>query len=153
MIQRIQTVYLFIIFGLSISLFAVPLAKFWTTDYHSFQFDVYGIRELTLPNQPLLIKGIPLLALNLLSAVLSLYTVFKFKNRKLQMKMTTFIAFINIALLGLIVYYLKVVIVDNLLLGYYFPILFPALSVILAWLGYRGIKHDDKLVKSYDRIR
>ncbi len=37
--------------------------------------------------------------------------------------------------------------------SYKLPCVFPLIGAVLVFLAYRGIKKDEELVKSYDRIR
>jgi hypothetical protein len=36
---------------------------------------------------------------------------------------------------------------------YNYPLVFPLIAVILTYLGFRGIRKDELLVRSYERIR
>ena len=41
----------------------------------------------------------------------------------------------------------------SMMVTYKLPLVFPLISAVLTFLAYRGIKKDDELVKSYDRLR
>jgi len=36
---------------------------------------------------------------------------------------------------------------------YLYPLAFPVVAAILTFLAFRGVKKDEELVRSYDRIR
>ena len=38
-------------------------------------------------------------------------------------------------------------------MNYGLPVIFPPASLILLWLAYRGVKKDEDLIKSVDRLR
>lgn len=38
-------------------------------------------------------------------------------------------------------------------IGYGIAVIFPVLSIVLVWLAKKGIKKDDDLVRSADRLR
>lgn len=95
----------------------------------------------------------PLLLLFLFSAVLSLATIFLFKNRKLQIKLGLLNIILNILLVGYLAYSLS-----NLPGGFSdsekgIGLLAPFISIVLLIIANRFIKKDEKLVKSVDRFR
>lgn len=96
----------------------------------------------------------PLLILLILIAAISFVTVFLFKNRKLQIKLSMVLLILSIVLL------LAVATYAFLLSGKYnaqlqlrVNLIFPVLVLIFSILAHRGIKKDEELVKSYDRLR
>jgi hypothetical protein len=87
-------------------------------------------------------------------AVLAIITIFLFKNRKLQIKATYVLLF----LLGLL--YALYFIFDRQGLPFTelfrqvrFTIVFPFIAFIFVYLAIRGIKKDEKLIRSLDRLR
>ena len=38
-------------------------------------------------------------------------------------------------------------------MSYGFPIIFPVVNLILLWLAHRGVKKDEDLIRSVDRLR
>src|SRR5690606_18447989 len=94
-----------------------------------------------------------LLVLFLLSAILSLVTIFLFKNRKLQLNLGLLNILLNILLVGYLAYSLS-----NLPGGFSdsekgIGLFAPFVSIALLILANRFIKKDEKLVKSVDRFR
>lgn len=93
------------------------------------------------------------LLLFLVSAVLSLLTIFLFKNRKLQMRLNGMNILLNILLIGYLTFS-----VSKLPGGFSdsekgIGLLIPFVSIILLFVANRFIKKDEKLVKSVDRFR
>jgi peptidoglycan/LPS O-acetylase OafA/YrhL len=78
-----------------------------------------------------------------------LISIFLFKNRKLQLRIT--IAGIFVSLLNLVLYYLQA---KNFTEGNYaFTAILSLIIPVLLILAARGIYKDEKLVKSLDRLR
>lgn len=83
------------------------------------------------------------LALTALSAIMC---IFLYKNRKLQAKVTTLIMILPVAwyiLLSVLFGWNTLCWADAL----------PAAALVLMFMAYKGIMHDEKLVRSLDRIR
>jgi hypothetical protein len=86
--------------------------------------------------------------------VISLITVFLYKNRKLQIKFTIGLITLIIAKILTVFYYSNHVINEfNAELVPGINLVYPFLSLIFAFLALRGIKKDDNLIRSYDRLR
>lgn len=82
--------------------------------------------------------------------ILTLISVFAFKNRKRQMKL------IKWSILLSVLFYAIVAFEAIPVYSYVKPhigVVFPFVALILQWLAYKGVKHDDELVKAADRIR
>jgi len=99
-------------------------------------------------------KTLPLTIFILLIPILSFIAIFLFKNRKIQLQLSMSVILIIAGFIGTSFYYGWFVITN------YRAHLVPEIKMILmpvilicAILAYRGIKKDDNLVKSYDRLR
>jgi Domain of unknown function (DUF4293) len=139
MIQRLQTVWLFLA-----SVFA----------FMTFKFPFYSGNIIGKDNQMELKKFIAsfdILTL-IITSVLGLgcfIIIFLFKNRKLQFRLT--IAMLVLSILNLIVYFSKL---GEFLKGELsFAAVFALAIPIFLFLAARGIWRDEKLVKSLDRLR
>jgi hypothetical protein len=136
MLQRIQTIYLLIATISSAGLIFV--FHLWTNT----------------ADQPMYAKDDHLyLSLFLVSAVLSLISIFMFKKRKSQFMLGRLNIILNFILLGLFV-------VQSLNLSGEadvsekgIGILLPILSIVFLVLANKAIKKDEDLVKSVDRLR
>jgi peptidoglycan/LPS O-acetylase OafA/YrhL len=152
MIQRIQSLYL-LLTTIASALFLTGdiLKVINTTAYNvSVKFSgIYRSDDGTLTKRFLLIAIISVLV-----PVISGITIFLFKNRKLQGRLILINLILEIALIAAIVF-VTIPLTGNpsaqILPG--FRVILPVLCLILLILGYRGIKKDDELVKSYDRLR
>ena len=91
--------------------------------------------------------------LNILVLILSISTVFLYKNRVLQYKLTNLLALFNIFIVGLffLLSYIKDTIQGTIL--FEFGAFLPIISAIFAFLAAHFIKKDEQLVRNADRIR
>jgi hypothetical protein len=142
MIQRIQTVYLFLITILSTLLFFFP-----------FQQNIVDLKIISLKldilnstNTLLFIASL----INLIILIDSFTIIFLYKNRKLQMKMCIYLAIMNLICLALM--YLGGTKSEGIPI-YKLPFIIPVINIILSILAFRYIKKDEELVRSADRIR
>ena len=131
MIQRIQSIYLLV------AAIAMTLI--------SFKVPVYTLNESMFMAQ----DDTKMFILTIVGAIFSLLGLFMFKNRKFQMKLIRLTVLIEI-IIGVRLFMLLnkfEVVLNNTLL---FLMVFSLIALIMA---YRGVKKDDDLVRSVDRIR
>jgi hypothetical protein len=172
MIQRIQTILLFLAAALNVSVFFGKLADASSTEtMESPTLDFYGthlqlshVNEATMQfetsNLPLTQEPtmlVHVIALGLSSLVL-LVSIFLYSNRGRQIKVVyagIVLLMAQIAMAALLFNKMPEMIHsvpnDPHQLGIFF--FFPAGSVLLALWAVRRIQHDEKLVKGMDRLR
>ena len=140
MIQRIQTIYLFIAFlATGILPFVFPL---WTTEAGEQYFFV---------------NNLAFIALFGFSTTLSIVSILSYKKRKSQFVMGRLNIILNLILLGLFIIRLlnlsgetdKSLIVSEKGIG----MILPIISIVFLSLANKAIKKDEDLVKSVDRLR
>ena len=144
MIQRIQSLYLLVSSLISGGL--IFLFSFWTDN------DSNTIKILdTLNSDSILIKtiGISFFA----SALLSLYTIFVYKDRKKQFVLGRINILINFYLLGILLFQSLNVPGEINISEKGIGIFTPIIVVILLVMANKAIKKDEDLVKSVDRLR
>ena len=155
MIQRIQSLYLFLTTLLSILFLKGDLLSFINKSGITISAGIYGLRgeyELHSINQvgSILPLSLALVIVSLLSFVI----IFIYNKRKVQILLVR-------VLLGLIaasivlsgIYTFNIQMVYNVVLVPGFRMFIPVVQLILTYLAYRGIRKDDNLIKSYDRLR
>jgi hypothetical protein len=158
MIQRIQTLFLFLAFLATIALFFYPIAGIYS-DHYTYKFYVYELKNM-VPGEASMftfMTTFPLLLLNIIIGVMSVICIFLYKNRILQAKLVRLSILLEIGLIALILFVYAGIIEKNLLTspdyleeaGMYFPLI----SLIFLILSYRFIIKDEKLVRSADRLR
>lgn len=138
MLQRIQSVWLLLAAGFNAITFKVP---FYSGDYiHDNFLAVVDLNATTT---------IWLTILSVITALLAFISIFLFRNRKLQLRLTILGTFLT---LGLLTAY--ILLLDDFIGGtisiwcvFYFAMLVCYVFAI------RGIRHDEKLIKSMDRFR
>jgi hypothetical protein len=136
MIQRIQSVYMLLVAAIAGGL--------------TFMFSLYtttGGVEVFAKDDPLY------LSLFVASAILTLITIFLFKNRKLQFVLNRFNILLNLILLGVFVYRMLTLSGETEVSEKGIGIIIPIISIVLLVLANRAIKKDEDLVKSVDRLR
>ncbi len=135
MIQRIQTIWLLLAAAAS---FATLKLSFYsgTKDNNLFT-------ELTGSSHFLL------LILSVAIGLLAVVNIFLFKNRKLQMRLTWLGIVLQLIVLAVYFQQIKTFVQGNYTLTSALSFVIP-IFFILAWMG---IRKDEKLIKSMDRLR
>ncbi len=154
MIQRIQTVYLFLASAIIFSMFLSPLAEMVDHSGQYYFFDLTGIYEGVGETAMKIESVLPLRFLLVVTAVLSLLTIFFYKRRILQIRICIFNLMLLIGFYALFLFYYYHT--KNRLDAagdFKITVIFPVIAVILVFLATRGIRRDEMLVRSYDRIR
>jgi hypothetical protein len=160
MIQRIQTVYLLVVVALHVGLYYV---NFWEAEHEG----IGPVIELTAGDvithgssagaaEPLLNWALRLAILNGIILLFTLITIFLYKRRMTQLRITRFLLLAEVLLLVAMFYVVeqaKDILPPTDEMEFGFGIGFPILAMILIFLAGRGIRHDEKLVRSADRLR
>ena len=156
MIQRIQSLFLFIVFATSLAAFFFPIANFFSSPLYTVELTVFGVVEyadygLEWPDTIFLpiVLG--------LTGLLAFVTIFLYKRRMLQRRLIRFDLLLNIVYLAMIFFYYvpaleEITETDAEYIsqpGIYLPIV----SVIFLILANRFIMKDEKLIRSADRLR
>lgn len=149
MIQRIQTIYLLVVAILMVVMMSLPVGNLLGADN-----TIYEFTNLSITAQ----GGEPdyapwaLFAILMVEAVVSLITIFQFKRRILQMRLTSFATILMIG------YYVVLVTFVLMLKGdcSFVPqwtVCLPFIAIVLNWLAVRAIGKDEAMVRSYERLR
>lgn len=135
MLQRIQSVYLFICILLS---GVLPFfIKIWSVD----KLDVYATDNKLY------------IGLFLISAVLAAISIFSFKKRQNQFVINRLNMILNFIIIGLLVYHSLNLPGGTQVSENGIGMFLPIFSIIFLALANKAIKKDEDLVKSVDRIR
>jgi peptidoglycan/LPS O-acetylase OafA/YrhL len=134
MIQRIQSVYLLLAALVSgCVIFFLPLFVFSDSSYMILDDAIFT-------------------ATTVLSALISLYSIFRYKNRRQQLVSGRINIIINFVFFGFLLYMFFAGITKegvSLGLGSFMPLV----AVVLITLANRGIMKDEMLVRAADRLR
>lgn len=151
MIQRIQTLYFLIANFLVIVLFFVPFAEMADSNGVIYQVGVTGVFQ-NEAKMSILETSWLILLITCLVLILQFLVIFLYKNRLRQIWLTYMIISFLIILSFLFKFSFGFDIVKNLSSWKIFAV-FPVLAIIFNFLAIGGIKKDENLIKSIDRIR
>ncbi len=141
MIQRIQTVWLFLAAVCASLAFFVPFGTEFTSEINTE--NVQGIGMNAINNIVVLI----IVADIILCAFIA---IFSFKNRKVQKAFCLIIVLLSLACIGFMIYLTEMKAENtSIRLG----IIAPILSLVFGVLALNGVRKDDKLIKNLDRLR
>lgn len=152
MIQRKQSVFLLLaIIALVIALFEMSTSFVTATEHiHLATLSNFALSDGRTSNYLYSVMG----AMLIIVAVISAVTIFAYHNRKFQMRMCWWMVFV------LLIYYIvrmscviSLAKTLKLMPVFDFYDAFPLFALIMVVAAYRGVKHDDKLVRDSYRIR
>jgi hypothetical protein len=162
MIQRIQSIYLLLVIVFQSLLFVTALATFNSYET-SFNLSLMGFYKLSSAGHEMLINSYALMAMNLVVILFSAFIIFSFKNRKKQIKLAAFNFLLICTFIVLMFYsfdnaksFLDLSLNNQgaeLSTTYGIGMILPLLSLVFNFLAIKGIRKDEELVKSADRIR
>lgn len=149
MIQRIQSVYLLVVSILMVICMCNPVGSIIAS---TNEISKFGNLFITLPDGTKDYAPWALFVILLVVAVLAFVTIFLFKKRMLQIRLTIFS---SVVLIGyyLVMAALIFMTAEETSFTPSWTICLPFVGIILNWLAIRGIGADEALVKAYDRLR
>eukprot|EP01029_Cantina_marsupialis_P004690 TRINITY_DN1487_c0_g1_i1.p1 TRINITY_DN1487_c0_g1~~TRINITY_DN1487_c0_g1_i1.p1 ORF type:complete len:174 (-),score=9.28 TRINITY_DN1487_c0_g1_i1:3-524(-) len=153
MIQRIQSLYLLGSFILIAMMFFFPLAELIDASNVAYEFIYRGIPAL-VEGEPAVFNALPVAVLLSIIALIGLVTIFLFKKRMLQIRLTIFNMICMIGAVGLIYYSINSQAKElGAIANYSIINAFPLVALVLCYLAIREIGKDEALIRSMDRIR
>lgn len=152
MIQRIQTVYLFLACALCVVCLSTSLGQIYTAggDKTAELFNLW----MTMSDGHHTFQPWALFGILLVPATLSFLAIFMFRRRAVQMR--TCILSIVILVGWYLTYAFFAYTLSKALSGTFRPSVtaaLPFVSIVLLYLAFRGILKDEMLVRSLDRLR
>jgi Domain of unknown function (DUF4293) len=155
MIQRIQSLYLALTAFFSLLFFRGGFLNFSGRAGELIKVTLTGVfRESTGSGLELIEKLLPLSLLIILIPTISLITIFIFKHRKIQLRLSLILLILT-AIFVIALIHVSFSIISKfdatIIPGY--KLILPVLILLFSILAYGGIRKDDRLVKSYDRLR
>lgn len=157
MIQRIQTIFLVLALISGTLVFFFPLAEFYHELYGNYKLFVLELKSMD--PDPKITTSIwfnsPLWITAGASVILSLVSIFLYKNRLNQLRLVAFNLLLNVSFVVMvfIIYSNKITKLTQIEPSYQMGIFFPLISLVFLILANRFIRKDDALVKSTDRLR
>lgn len=162
MIQRIQTLYLFLVVVLGVILCFLPVVQLVTLSEAAIQrmFDMgaFGLRELT-PGvellEPVTLNGLwGLLLTTILIPLLAFVDIFLYKKRLLQARLNIFLSVLCVgyyAILAMFIWFARMNMGTDWHL--YVWACIPLICLVLTLMATRAILKDEALVRAADRLR
>jgi len=147
MIQRIQSVYLFIPILLTGLLFLFPFAEI-AKDGAIYLFNFKGI----LLDGVLKANGMVIPVLLVVIMALHGLAIFGYKNRPRQTRIVVFAILAMLVLIGLFIYFTYLSF-SGAIISFKFGAALPLVAIIVDYLAIRAIGKDEALIRSIDRIR
>ena len=152
MIQRIQSVYLLLVTILLVVAICLPVGQYIGTD--GVTTHIFKPLGVTLANGTFQSTW-GLFGILLLSAIIAFCTIFLFRNRMLQVRMTIFSSLLLIGYYIAFFVFMFMLKNDldamNFQLGW--ALCLPVICIILNYLAVRAIYRDELMVKAADRLR
>ena len=152
MIQRIQSVYLFVSLCFIVPMFFAPVANlvYETGEILTFDFTGFFISDAGTVTR--ISVQYSIMAFAILICALNLITIFLYKNRLLQIRLCIYNILFLLGITGVTLFVLYNV--QNVqTVSFRMPIVFPIISVILHYLAFRGIRRDHFMVEALSRLR
>ncbi|WP_039054275.1 DUF4293 domain-containing protein [Sphingobacterium sp. T2] len=154
MIQRIQTIWLLLATVVILGLFIFPYLNY---DLEDLGKKLFVTGEYSAVNNESVKQNILQTLGTIVVALVPLITIFQFKNRKLQIKLI-YLSIALVVLLGVWMYFTATSTLqlisqsfgaNNIGVGFF---LLPVAIILLA-MALGGIRKDEKLIRSADRLR
>jgi hypothetical protein len=156
-IQRWQSVYLFMAVLSLVAMFFFPLATFIGGANDQLVLYIYQLVSEVPDNSPDVPSWFvyPNLILASLSILLSLISIFLFKNLKQQLSAVRFTIILILILIGAFFFYYAVELekVSGIAAHYEIGAYMPLIAFVFLVLAYRGISADQKFMRKNERLR
>ena len=152
MIQRIQTVFLFVSLCFLVPMFFAPVAEMIYETGELFAFNLNGFYQIEAETTIMLSNQYSILILGILIVALNLIIILMYKSRVLQMRLCVYNMLLLAGLMGIVSFVLYTV--PNVRsVSFSLPAVFPIICLILHYLAFRGIRRDEMMVQALSRFR
>ena len=152
MIQRIQTVFLFVSLCFLVPMFFSPVAEMIYETGEIFAFNLTGFYQIEAETTIMLSNQYSILMLGILIVALNLIIILMYKSRVLQMRLCIYNILLLVGLVGIVLFVLYTV--PNVRsVSFSLPAVFPVISLILHYLAFRGVRRDEMMVQALSRLR
>ncbi|MBL0034268.1 MAG: DUF4293 domain-containing protein [Flavobacteriales bacterium] len=158
MIQRKQTVFLALAALLAGLMFAFPLVSYERMDHQEFLLKLWGLFNGDGRTVPDVALKLPVHAVTAILAALLLVCIFLYGSRARQLRFVRMTYLFALALqVGVLITHMSVraYLAQGSSVEYSFgpAFFFPIGILVFSFLAERGIRKDEELVKSMDRLR
>jgi hypothetical protein len=142
--------------GLLCLFLLMPYAELTLSENQLLVFNSISIDKTSVGHSAEKYKStLPLFVVVLIAAVCSFICIFIYSRRTIQIRICLLNGVLLVLSLILMYIYYSSTLNSLEIIGHSFKIaaLFPILGIILTFLAYRTIRHDEELVDSYNRLR
>ena len=155
MIQRIQTIYLFLAVVVLCLCLMMPVGVFHpeAMGVDATMFNLAIVSTNPALQVPCLHQSTPLFLVLVIVCIIALAAIFLFKHRKLQARLCSVSIFLCAVWYVLYFVYGYLVGIEGTVFGLKLGMGLPFLAVVLLYLARRGVLADERLVRAADRIR
>ncbi len=157
MIQRIQSVFI-VAAAIVTLIFAFTTFASFEVNGSFYFMKVIGLYYQDTSEVLFETPNLSLSAVTVFSLLLSISALFNYKNRKLQLRLVSLNIFAQLVSIGLVFFATSSI--PNALfegttpsINYLWPSFLPIVAAAALIMAMRGIKKDEHLIKSLDRIR
>lgn len=153
MIQRVQTIYLFLAVAMSVVCLCLPIGAFTadglvlSREYNLWLVDGTGGHRFDVW---------PLFAVLFFSAAIGVYTIFVYANRVLQARFCMFCIWLLVGWYVLYLVYARMsfgIDESRAVFSAQWPCVLPLVAIVFYFMARRAILADERLVRAADRIR
>lgn len=161
MIQRIQSVFMFLAAIAGVLYFFFPIAIFYSESGLFVRLFLYGVKYVghdPFGGEPVRLfpfwLGIPATIIQIVIIILLIYTIFQYSDRLFQLRLNRLTIFLYVILIGA-VFFTSTYIENKLQTEpvYTLSNILPIISIILIFVSNHFIRRDEQLVRSADRLR
>ncbi|MEY4595452.1 MAG: hypothetical protein RIQ47_1862 [Bacteroidota bacterium] len=151
MIQRIQTLFLLFVVVLSLLLLWLPVYEFPDISPATAESATPAVEKV---KAYLITNNTLLTIINGAIGVMSLLAIFLFRQRNLQLRICNVVLLLLCIMVGFL-FFLADTMGTNLeqRISYQYGAYFPLLQLVFTFLAARGIRKDEELIRSADRLR
>jgi hypothetical protein len=155
MLQRIQSVYLFLAALALSAMFILPIAHNVYIGTTPKTFKVDGMYEDVAGHLTRTVSFLSLTIITILLMVIAIVIMFRYSDRKQQLALSYGLI---LALIGFSFWMTQTVKemaqgITFKLTDFYYGALMPTVAIIFVLMAIKAIKNDEKLIKSADRLR
>lgn len=152
MIQRIQSVYLFLSIVAMVVCACLPVATIVPTGM-GIASDMYNLCIIDGNDGSLSFAVSGLFALLAAGVITSVINIFSYNNRKAQSRDCLVTIMLMLLWIGLYAFEAYTYNTEKATFDVRFTACLPIVAIILQWLARVAIRKDEKLIRSIDRIR
>ena len=156
MIQRIQSLFLFFVLSACVLMFFFPVAEF-LSDFHYYKLYILEFQNMVPTTEQIFSNyfTFPLIGFAVIIGLISFVAIFMYKKRRVQLLLIKICILLNIILIVGVFFGYPEVISKQINTEAVFGIssYFSLISLVFLILANRGIKRDEKLIRSADRLR